>query len=158
MTNVYLCGAITAVNDDGVGWREFITPALQRLGLNVLDPTKVSPDGLGEVGQHKLYYKELVKNGLLARAKHEFQKIIDKDLSDVASSQFVVCVYDPDIQLVGTIHELVLASQLNKFIVIYCDKSKITRLNPWILSFLKSDTFIKTDWNDVLNLIQKELK
>lgn len=150
MDNVYLCGPITALVDDGIEWREYITPKIKALGLNVIDPTKVQVDGHGEVGEHKAYYKKLVINRKLDQLKKEFQVIIDKDLDAVKSSRFIIFSYDPSTPMVGSIEELVLAKNLGHIVLMHCEESKIYSLNPWILNYIDSSSFLYTDWNALI--------
>src|ERR1035437_3758757 len=122
---VYLCGSITALSDDGFGWRQAITPKLQEIGLVVDDPTILTFDKVGEVAEHKAYFKNLVKERKFEQLKKDFYPIVKKDLRFVDHSDFLICSYDPDLHLVGTIHELVVASWQKKPILLYVEESKL---------------------------------
>ena len=52
---VYLAGPIDHASDDGVGWREELTPYLEKMGLTILDPTNkpVSQCRYNEIGDEK---------------------------------------------------------------------------------------------------------
>ena len=147
---VYLCGPIHEVSEDGIGWRDNLTPALRGLGLVVDDPCKKSTTGLGEVKDDKIALQKIITDRDWALLKKSFMPIVHKDLRSVDHADFLITVYDPTIHMLGTIHELVVAHWQRKPILIYCDPAKLDRLNPWILTFVKSDCFF-TDWSVLLD-------
>ena len=59
---VYLAGPIDHAHDDGVGWRQTMTPFLKKMGLTILDPTDkpTSQCRFNEVGREKENIKKLV--------------------------------------------------------------------------------------------------
>ena len=59
---VYLAGPIDNALDDGVGWRQNITPYLKKMGLMILDPTNkpTSQCKWNEVGEEKENIQKLV--------------------------------------------------------------------------------------------------
>ncbi len=151
---VYLCGPITAVADDGVGWREEITPGLLSFNLNVEDPTKKTANGLGEVKDDKAFFKQMAKDRKFTELKKAFWPIVRKDLRTVDKSDFLIFGYNPDVPMLGTIHELVIAHQQRKPILMYCDDDKVGSLNPWVLTFIKPGC-IFTKWSDMFDYLTK---
>jgi hypothetical protein len=151
---VYLCGSITALADDGQGWRNTLTPTLEGYGLIVDDPTKTTSNNVGEVGDNKLFFRNLVKERNFELLKKEFFPIVRKDLRSVDKADFLICSYDPEVHLVGTIHELVVASLQRKPILLHCEDSKLDKLNPWILTFVKNGCMF-TDWNKMLEYLHE---
>lgn len=150
---VYLCGSITALADDGTGWRNSITKKLDQFGLNIDDPTKNTVDGLGETADHKTYFKSLVRSRDFERLKKEFFPIVRKDLRSVDKADFIICSYDPDVHLVGTLHELIVASWQRKPILLHCEESKLDRLNPWILTYVKNGCLF-WDWDKMIEYLK----
>ena len=73
---VYLAGPIHACADDGMGWRESITPKLKEYGLQVEDPCKKTINGFGEVKDDKKKLIDLIKNGEFGEAKKLFYPIV----------------------------------------------------------------------------------
>lgn len=150
---VYLCGPITAASDDGKGWRNLVTEIVASFGVNVLDPTLQTSDGIGEVGEDKQYFKGLIHARNYELCKEKFFKIVRKDLRAVDKSDFLIFYYDPDLQMVGSVHELVIAHWQRKPILMYVDPSKEDKINPWILTFIKNGCMF-TDWEKLRVYLQ----
>ena len=151
---VYLAGPIHAVADDGIGWRDEITPKLQNFGLIVDDPCKKTANGIGEVKEDKKIIIELIKSGNFVEAKKRFYPIVRKDLRSVDKADFLIVVYDPTIHIVGTLHEMIIAHTQRKPILLWFDKNKIEKFNPWCLTLIK-ENMIFTEWEDVLAYLRK---
>ena len=152
--NVYLAGPIHACKDDGIGWRNMITPFLEKFELDVVDPCKMTINGVGEVKDDKKKIIDLIKAGKFLEAKEQFYPIVRKDLRCVDRSDFIICVYDPTLHMCGTLHELVIAHQQRKPIFLYFDKKNIEKVNPWILTFVKA-SWIFTDWQEMLDQLKE---
>lgn len=150
----YLAGAITSDKTDGVSWREEITERLKALGVTVDDPTKTTiASGKGEVGADKAYFRQLIKDRKFDQLKKEFYPIVRKDLRSVDLANFLIVGHDPEIPTVGTIHEIVIATHIEKKpVLFYCPEEKLDKLNPWMLTFLKKQ-WIFTNWNDMFNYL-----
>jgi hypothetical protein len=149
---VYLCGPIHAAIDDGMGWRNDITPKLQQLGLIVDDPCKKTANGVGEVKDDKKMFIELVKSKNYSEAKKQFYPIIRKDLRSVDKADFLIVVYDPTLHLVGTLHEIFTAHIQRKPILLWYDGKNAEKFNPWTLNFVK-ENMIFTNWEDMFKYL-----
>ena len=145
---VYLAGPITAVSDDGIGWRKLITPKLRELGVIVDDPTVMTVGNLGEVADHKAMFKQLAKERKFAQLKEVFFPIVRKDLRCVDKADFFIFYYDPDVPMFGGIHELVVAHWQRKPILMFCEDDKVERINPWVLTFIKAGD-LYTNWDEL---------
>jgi nucleoside 2-deoxyribosyltransferase len=146
---VYLCGPMWACGDDGSTWRQKLTPTLESYGLVVEDPTKKSAFGVGEVGDDKKYFKELIAKKEFGRVKKEFWPIIRKDLRTVDKSDFLIAVYDPTIHMCGTFDEIIRARQQKKPVLFKYDESQLAYFNPWVLSWVKEE-WLFSNWDDML--------
>jgi len=152
--NVYLAGPISDVDDDGVGWREMITPKMAKFGVTVEDPTKKTINGMSEVKDDKDYFKKLAMERKFDELKDAFWPIVRKDLRCVDKADFIIAVYDPHARMCGTIDELRVAKNQQKPILMYCDPAKIDEsFNPWILTFPKKGNFY-TDWKDIFATLE----
>lgn len=149
---VYLAGPIHAVTDDGIGWRDSITPELKKFGLIVDDPCKKTVNGSGEVTDDKKKFKELIKQGKIQECKEAFFPIVRKDLRAVDKSDFLIVVYDPTIHMCGTIAEIILAHQQRKPLIMFVDPTKVQEINPWILTYIKA-SWLHTGWDSVINYL-----
>jgi nucleoside 2-deoxyribosyltransferase len=150
---VYLAGPIHAVADDGIGWRDNITPKLQNFGLNVDDPCKKLVKGVGEVKEDKIRFNKLIEEEKWQEVKEQFYPVVRADLRSVDKADFLIAVYDPTIHMCGTLHELVLADSQKKPILLWFDPKHKKKLNPWIFTFVKS-TWIFTNWDNVITYLQ----
>lgn len=147
---VYLSGHIHTLNDDGMTWRNYITPLLEEFDLEVLDPCKKhikSGDGsLSEIGNSKKKFRDMIVNEQWDKVKVDFWPIVRTDLKMVDHCDFVICDYDPTLPTVGTIHELVVATFEKKVILLKYNRDQLESFNPWICTFIKSHHFF-ADWD-----------
>lgn len=67
---VYLAGGMEAVTDMGVGWRTELTPFLQGLGFEVLDPTVFEPEQLKGLRPNRLPDTCTTLNGRQMKVEH----------------------------------------------------------------------------------------
>lgn len=152
---VYLAGSIHHNDEDsGVGWRESITPKLEKYGLNVIDPCKQTMNGVGEIGQDKELLKQLIKEKNFKKVKEIFFPILKKDLRCVDVSHFIIVNYRPVIRHIGTIHELVLANIEKKPVLLYYPPEEISDFNPWIACLIK-ERHIFDNWDIMLEYISE---
>lgn len=151
--SAYLCGPIKSVLDHGTGWRDYITPVLQtRYDISVSDPCKITTHGVGEVGSDKEYFKSLIRDKKFNQLKDEFYKIVRKDLKCVDRADILIIYHDPNIPTVGTIHELVVASEQKKPILLKYDSAHLENINPWIFTFIKSNWIFDT-WEGMIDYL-----
>lgn len=152
---VYLCGPITAVKDDGIGWRKMVKPRLEEFGINVLDPCRKTTDNsFNEVGSDKVKFKEMVLKESWGEVKNKFWPIVRYDLRCVDHCDFIVFKYDPDVPMVGSIHELVVATFEKKTILLKYERSQLNSFNPWIATFVKEHHFF-AEWEDMYTYLKK---
>lgn len=145
--NVYLAGPIYACVDDGIGWRDQITPRLiDDYGLIVEDPTKKTADGLGEVKNDKDLFKKLIAAKQFALAREKFWPIVRKDLRCVDKADFLIIMYDPRVSAFGTIHEWVQAHAQKKPILVKYDDSNLDTFNVWATTLAKPE-WMFSEWD-----------
>lgn len=147
---VYLCGSMHAVADDGVKWREYITPILnKRFGILVSDPSKrISFFNRIETKDDKQYFKNLIKEKEFVKLKDEFYPIVRKDLKEVDRADFLIVHYDPGLHIFGTIHEMIIASNEKKPILVKYDEEKLDDINPWLFTLIKAN-WAFSRWEDM---------
>jgi nucleoside 2-deoxyribosyltransferase len=150
----YLAGPIS-LDEECQAWRDWLTPILEKtFNIVVQDPCKTTIQGVGEVGADKIYFKTLIKNKEFQKVKTEFYKIIRKDLKQVDKSDFIIMYHDPKVPTVGTIHELVLATQKKSPVLILCQPENLEFLNPWILTLIKPQ-WLFTSWTDMIEYLHQ---
>lgn len=96
----YLCGAMEAMPDGGVQWRDRIAPKLRAMGVEVLDPTKTEKT---KTGYDVMECKEKLKGWKLSGHWDEYnetmRKIVSYDIQDVIRSNFLIVYYDEQLHL-----------------------------------------------------------
>lgn len=154
---VYLCGPLGCVDDDGVGWRNDLTPRLESLGLIVDDPTKsVSDEGIGEVGDDKKKFREIILREDFKELKEQFWPIVRKDLRSVDKSDFLIVNYDSLAPTVGTYDECTRASVQKKPILLKYDKNQLDTFNPWVVTWVKENE-IFSSWDDLFDYLENTI-
>lgn len=147
--SVYLCGPMAAEADDGKGWRELLTPHLEKMGIEVIDPTKSTANGVGEVGDDKKRFREIIKQENFSQLKKEFWPIIRKDLRAVDKADFLIVNYDATSTTVGTYDECTRASIQKKPILMKYDRNQLDVFNPWVVTWVKDGEFFPS-WDKLL--------
>ena len=111
-----MAGPIDQAPDDGVGWRNKMTPWLEQKGVRVLDPcNKPIPDSYySEIDDEKIGMMRLKETGRYFELTHRMKEIVHMDLRMVDISDFVIVYINPDIPMCGTIHELINSLQQRK--------------------------------------------
>jgi nucleoside 2-deoxyribosyltransferase len=150
--SVYLAGPMFALEDDGAEWRNFITPKLTALGVNVENPvTKTLPNGLSEIQDDKQMFRTLIKERKFDELKKVFEPIGRKDLRCVDKADFIIAFYTSKVHMLGTIHELVQAHSQRKPILLFIDNKDVSdgTLNPWLTVITKPSCWF-FDWTSLL--------
>ena len=93
---VYLAGPIDYADDDGIGWRQAITPKLEAMNIMVMDPTNkmTTNTRYNEVGEEQNNLKELKKLGRWHELRSEMKPIVLVDLRMVEIADFVIAYID----------------------------------------------------------------
>lgn len=152
---VYLAGPMHAVNDDGIGWRDEITPILtDRFNLVVDDPSKKSVNGVCEVADDKKRFKQLIAEEKWQQIKEEFYPIVRKDLRCVDKSDLLIVVYSPHVHMFGTIHEVIEAAHQKKPILIKYEKEHLDVFNPWLTCLVKPQ-WLFSSWESMWLYLDK---
>lgn len=106
---VYLSGPISSCPEDGLTWRNEITPYLIEMGFKILDPCQKhieNGNSLKEIEESKNKFKEMSIDKQWGNIKKMFSPIMDIDLKMTKDCDYFILNYDPMIPMVGSIHEL----------------------------------------------------
>lgn len=144
----YLCGPIDRVADGGVTWRKKITPSLQQLGINVIDPTDKPIEG----EENRELRKRLLKERNFKQLAKIMKEIRCIDLRCVDVSDALIVYWDTQVHMVGTIEEVVLANRQKKPILIYFHQG-IDDIPDWLLGMLEEEFFFN-NWTALLQYIE----
>lgn len=150
---VYLAGAMDRVADRGKGWREYITPFLESLGVVVFNPIK-KPTAVGQeddaTHRHKIKLK-LEKN--YDELSHLMKTIRAVDLRLVDISDFLIVNLDLEIHPCGTYEEIFWANRQKKPIIVHMVQGK--QLAPdWLFGTIPHE-MIFSSWESVCEYLSK---
>jgi nucleoside 2-deoxyribosyltransferase len=144
---VYLAGAIDRVSDRGTGWRNEITPFLEKMGIEVLNPLKKTSNvGLENDNVHKF------KVALKAENKYDelstlMKNIRSIDLRLVDISDFLIVNIDLDTHPCGTYEEIFWANRQKKPIIIHLEQGK-SQTPDWLFGTIPHQ-MIFSNWEDL---------
>lgn len=126
----YLSGPIEGASDDGAAWRDRITPKLEEMGYEVLNPLSGEDEKLGEELQK---WKETGNWEKLVSTYKSFQ---DRDIDYVHKSELLIVNWNTKIVSFGTCCELWEAwrSGIQVKTVIY---GPLTHEKAWMLCLLR---------------------
>lgn len=127
-TIIYTCGPIDRVSyKNAMDWRTDITQFLNELGVaQVINPLTelFESDGVSESEQAVEHRRNLLRECNYDELAKEMRKISNRDLHLIDLSHVIIVYYDMAVHMAGTIHELVLATQQKKPILIVCPQGK----------------------------------
>lgn len=152
--NSYIIGAMDRVADGGEGWRDYITPYLENLGIVVLNPCNKPIDIGLEDKQNRKEIEELKRVGDYDEvSSYDRRKIRSTDLRMVDMSQFVIVNLDLDVHPCGTYEELFWANRCKKPILVHMEQGKVNTPN-WLLWTIPHQ-FIFDTWDDMLSYLKR---
>lgn len=139
----YLVGAMDRVPDGGIQWRERITPLLESMNVNVINPCNKPIYSVTEDEQTRTRIDFLKQSEDYETIRSEYGNIRNADLRCVDISDFIVCHIDISIHACGTYEEIVTANRQKKPVLIWCEQGK--RLAPnWLFFMLPHEHIFNT--------------
>jgi nucleoside 2-deoxyribosyltransferase len=136
-TITYLCGNLECT-EDAEDWRARLGSELNKLNIQVLDPTKQM--FLGQKSETQEMRDELKawREEENFAAIHDFMKdIIRRDLRAVDLSTFLICKLEPERPTFGTVTEITIAAMQRKpLLFILKDKKKMPL---WLIGMVNMD-------------------
>lgn len=151
---VYLAGAMYALEDDGVSWREQLRPRLETYGLKIVDPTNKNDAALSEIEENKQVFRELILQKEFSKVRELFDPIVSYDLRAVDHSHAIIAYYDPTVHTVGTIHEFIIAHTQKKPLLVKYDEEHLNQFNVWITKLVRPEWLFDT-WDSMFDYINK---
>ena len=135
----YLAGAIEAdTKEGGQGWRDDITPALDKVGIYIQDPCKTEPLVTGmSVLEAQEQFNKWIMSGNYHKFAEKFEKIVQKDIRMVHRSDFVIVHLFPNIPTTGTIHEMAEAWRIKRPLYLIWRDAK-NKVPKWALYLVTS--------------------
>jgi len=144
---VYLAGAMDRVADRGTGWRDNISPFLEKLGIVVFNPIKKpSSVGVEDETTHK-YKKKLKQEKNYEDLSVLMKQIRSVDLRLVDISDFLIVNLDLDIHPCGTYEEIFWANRQKKPIIIHMAQGK-QNAPDWLFGTIPHN-MIFSSWEEI---------
>lgn len=149
---VYLAGAIDRVEDRGSGWRDDITPFLNKMGIMVFNPLKKpSQDGVEDSETHNLKLK-LKKNENFDELSKIMKNIRSIDLRLVDISDFLIVNINLQHHACGTYEEISLANRSKKPILIHIEQGKVNTPD-WLFGTIPHQWFFSS-WEELKSYLE----
>lgn len=157
-TSCYLAGSIQDSKDGGVKWRDGLTPKLEKLNIEVYDPTKTevnleisSKGSTIEESQERL--NGWIASGNIDKFQEHMRKVREDDLRLVHKSDFLVVYLDFNRKIGGTIVEIHEAFLQKIPIYVVCYDAKKT-MNHWILSTILDGGMFFENWTQLMKFLE----
>jgi hypothetical protein len=149
----YLSGPIDEATDNGVGWREDITPFLEDMGVKVLNPLAHSFVGADKIPEKRKKMKILLENEKFEELHQEMKDLVHMDLRSVDLASFVICNYDSTIHMCGT-YEEIFSCNLSVKPCLLVHKKPRCQLSSWMYGRFPPDHFFSS-WDDLREYLRK---
>jgi hypothetical protein len=140
---VYLSGSMEADPNQGIEWREVITPRLKEMGVGVLNPCNKPTDKAKEVGDVRPMLHQLKVNGHFAEVHQFMKQIVSVDLRMVDISNFIIMKLNPNLHLCGSYWEAAIAVQQRKPLLICCEEG-FASIPNWLYGITPYRLFFDT--------------
>ncbi len=147
-TAIYLAGPMDRVKDGGVGWRNDLTPFLEELGVNVLDPCKKPSSSIyAETPESRAKLFEFRKNKQYNKIRKHMRPIRKIDLNMIDHSTALIVNVDLNHYPCGTDEEIFWANRIKRPVILRCEQGK-HQLPLWFFAALPHEMFFST-WDEV---------
>jgi len=150
----YLAGSIQDAHDGGVKWREKLTPKLEELGIEVLDPTKSEANLVeGTIQESKEQLENYIATGNWEAFDKHMEIVIETDIHMVKKADFIICFLDHKHHHGGTYCELWEASEhlnIPIYVVSYDPKREF---NTWMLRVIRRNGQIFENFGQLIDFL-----
>lgn len=149
---VYLAGPIDRVKDQGKVWREYVTPFLENMGIEVFNPVN-KPSDVGVENNATHVMKKKLKDNEKYDELSEMMKIIRTvDLRLVDLSDFLIVSLDLNVHMCGTLEELFLANRQKKPILVWVRQGK-KHAPDWLFGTIPHE-MIFNSWKEIQEYLE----
>lgn len=147
----YLIGAMDRAPDNGVEWREKVTPFLAAMGVVVLNPCN-KPIDIGLEGiEDRTRRRRLKEEELYDQLSSEIKLLRVVDLRMVDMSDFLIVNIDTDVHACGTYEEDSWANRMKNPIMVHCEQGK-QGCPDWMFGKIPHE-HIFTHWSDMMQYL-----
>lgn len=148
----YLIGPIDRAKDNGIEWRNQITPKLNKYGVRVLNPLEKPFN----ININELTVRDdinILKNEKRYSEIRKYKSIRTVDLRMVDKSDFVIAQMSSEVFTCGSMEEIVLANSQKKP-VLYWQVDGFDKVPNWIWFMLPTKTIFENE-ESLLNYLDK---
>lgn len=133
----YVSGAIDRAPDLGKGWRDKITPALEKFGITIFNPLEKPIKGANETDfrVNREHWKQNEEWSKLAEVMKEIRHC---DLRLCDKADFGIFYLDLNIYATGTMEELFTMNRQYKPCLVVCEQSK-AEIPDWLWGALPEE-------------------
>jgi nucleoside 2-deoxyribosyltransferase len=169
----YLIGPIDNASDQGKGWRQMIKKRCAHMNIKFLDPTNKLRGLVKEVDNEQKKIKEYKEVGNWKELSLMMKQVVRSDLRSIDYADFVIVYVDTDIHMCGSYHEMTVAINQKKPVLIVVEGGK-KYASSWLfgvcdynfmfdnfedlLKYLRNVNKGKEKLNDRWVLIRKQLQ
>lgn len=148
---IYLSGGMEFTLDLGIGWREWLTNELKKIGHSALDPTKLEEDKNLSTPLQR-YLTDLKLQGQLDKVREIGRmSLFRKDMHAIQLSDFLVVLYDESVQRgAGTLSEAWEAFREGRPVYLVSEFS-LDKIPTWLIA---ETTEVFSGFEDFLSYIQ----
>jgi hypothetical protein len=151
--SAYLSGGIDFDPTMGREWRDDMTSFLEPRNVRVFNPLKHIFYGSQEIDTVKRpRMKKMLEDGDFEGLKNEMKSLVHMDLHAVDLASFLICSYNVNIHMCGTIEESTLANKQQKPILIMAKNGK-KKLPSWIYGRMPWQHFFES-WDELKEYIK----
>jgi len=151
----YLAGSIDYAPDDGVGWREKIKAGIKsrNINLSILDPTKKFGNLKSESKEEKELHFSLKEQKKYDELTMYMKKIVRQDLRQIDFCDFLIAKIDVSIHSCGTYHEIILADNQHKPVLLIVEGGK-NNCPSWLFGILDHNLMFNSEI-ELLNFLNE---
>ena len=143
----YLSGPIDFAEDMGCGWRDNITPILEKMNVKVFNPLSHSFDGAEEIPYKRVEMDKMLKNGDYAGVHKEMKQLVHMDLRSVDIASFLIVNYDSTVHMCGTYEEIFKCNtQVKPCLIVH--KKPRKELSSWMYGRFPPEHFFAS-WEEL---------
>lgn len=148
---VYLAGPIQ-FDENHKNWRTKITEKLEKkFKLNVFDPFEDPKQ------QWMKKYQEYKNKKEYEKIQNSAKKCIDKDLTVIDRSDFLIAYLPHKVATVGTVHEIIHANKNKKPTLLVTDQNNIGEIPFWYFGIVPLE-FMFPNWDQLFLYLKKVKK
>lgn len=147
----YLAGPMECVADNGVDWRNWITPKLFEMGIGVFNPCDKAIDYAQENEETKRIFSKLKLEGNWDEVHIRAKEFVGVDARMVNLSSFLIINVDKAVHMCGTYVEFAWAVQQRKPTLVHVQQGKAAA--PGFIHGMIPEELIFGDWDSLIDYL-----